>query len=149
MKICACAPGTTNTSRAADIGGAEGSGGASQRRIAQVLGDHGVGERDDRDRHQAQDVQDEEGVIDPPQQEEEAMVVDPIGADDEEGDGVGDVGRPLVDERIDQIGGLGRIHDRHRDLEDEKGDGDGEDSVDQRFQSPGGKLMGRRSLRYS
>ena len=61
---------------------------------------------------------------------EHDVVVGPDLSDEEEGDGVGEIGRPERAEAVQQVRGIGRWSD----LENEQGDGDREDGIGKRDQ---------------
>jgi hypothetical protein len=86
---------------------------------------NGSGERQERDVHQQQGVEEQHHPVGAADVVEHDVMVGPHLPDEQEGDGVRQVGRPERGEAVEQVPGVLR----RADLQDEQGDGDGEDRI--------------------
>src|SRR5215472_1827859 len=99
---------------------------------AQRPGQDGRGERKERHDHQQQRVEQQYDPVGSADVVEHDMVVGPYLPDEQECEGVGEVGRPEHGQPTQQV----RVVSGRPDLQDEQGDGDGEDGIAERDQPP-------------
>ena len=92
-------------------------------------------ERQEGDRHQQQQVDAHEPVVQVLQALEDAVVCEPEPSDRDEARRVAQIGGPLIPDAGPQVVELGL---RNVDVEDEQRDGDREDAVAERLRSPRG-----------
>lgn len=103
----------------------EDDGGALSVSGAEGVRQDGCGERQERDVHQQQGVEEQHHPVGDPDVVEHDVMVGPHLPDEEEGDGVRQVGRPQRGKAMEQVPGVLR----RADLQNEQGDGDGEDRI--------------------
>ena len=102
--------------------------------LVDVFGDQPGGEREERDEQEQQQVQPHEGGVGPLEVLGDRVVREPGRADGGEAGHVGQVGGPQAADRAPQIP-AGVAADP--DVQDQQGDGDGEDAVAEGLQPPG------------
>lgn len=99
-------------------------------RLVQVRGHEARREGQQRDEQEQDEVEAHPQRVHSADEPGGGAVGDPGPADEGEADEVAEVGRPFIEQ-----GGAERgVHRRHVQLEDEQGDGDGEDPVGERLQ---------------
>jgi hypothetical protein len=86
-----------------------------------------------RDVHQQQGVQEQHRPVGDSDVVEHDVMVGPHLPDEQEGDGIRQVGRPERGEAVEQVPGVLR----GADVQDEQGDGNGEDRVAEEDKPPG------------
>jgi len=115
----------------------EDDGGALPVSGAEGGGQNGGGEGQERDVHQQHGVEEQHRPVGAADVVEHDVMVGPHLPDEQEGDGIGQVGRPQCGEAVEQVPGVLR----RADLQDEQGDGDGKDRI-AKEDEPGGIAFG-------
>jgi hypothetical protein len=111
----------------------EDDGGSLAVSTVQRFGENGSGERKERHDHQQQGVQEQYSPVGCTDVVEHHMVVHPHLSDEQERDGVGQIGRPERDQGVQQV----PVSGRWPDVQNEQRDRDGEDGVAERHQPIG------------
>ena len=99
--------------------------------VVEVLAENGSGERQEGNAHEEEHVEHQEDMVSADEKLEEPVVIGPVDADHQEAQGVGAVGRPEIPERVGET--LSALQMRNADLNNEQGDGDGEDAIAESF----------------
>ena len=110
---------------------------APARRGVQVLADQRRRVRQRHDRHHQESVGEHEEAVDPLHERQPRMVVDPHDQDRGEAEGEREVGRPLIEDRGDQVLRGHDLDDRDAEVEGQDRHRDRDDGVAERLQ-PGG-----------
>ena len=115
-------------------GAVEDGGDALGVGVADRLGDEPGREREERDRHQQQEVEPHQPPVHVREPDEDAMVREPDAADGEEARRVREICRPLLDDPAQQIVELAG---RNIEIENEERDRDRDDAVAERLGATG------------
>jgi hypothetical protein len=111
----------------------EGDGRSLAVSAAQRPGEDRCGEREERHGHQQQRVQEQHDPVGRSDVVEHDVVVGPHLSDEQERDGVGEIGRAELEKAMQQV----VVVIWWPDLQHQQGDGDGEDCIAERHQPTG------------